>query len=113
MGTRRHRDILKIITSCSESMAKRLLANTVIQRYAIGEIEPVFPHPAEASGERGIPACGDLDEAGLLALSQERRAALDLAEMQAIQGYFRGEEREPQRRGNRNHRPDLERALRA
>ena len=76
-------------------LAKRLLANAVIQRYAIGEIEPVFPHPAEASGNvESLPVC-DLDEAGLLALSRERRAALDLAEMQAIQGYFRREEREP------------------
>jgi phosphoribosylformylglycinamidine synthase len=36
-----------------------------------------------------------LDEAGLLALSHDRRAALDLAEMQAIQAYFRGEGRDP------------------
>ena len=31
-------------------LARRLLANEVIQRYALGEIIPVFPHPAEASG---------------------------------------------------------------
>jgi phosphoribosylformylglycinamidine (FGAM) synthase-like enzyme len=30
-----------------------------------------------------------------LAISQERRLALDLAEMQAIQAYYRAEEREP------------------
>jgi phosphoribosylformylglycinamidine (FGAM) synthase-like enzyme/phosphoribosylformylglycinamidine (FGAM) synthase PurS component len=76
-------------------MAKRLLANAVIQRYAIGEIEPVFPHPAEASGHTAtLPVCG-VDDAGLQALSRARRAALDLAEMQAIQAYFRTEEREP------------------
>jgi phosphoribosylformylglycinamidine (FGAM) synthase-like enzyme/phosphoribosylformylglycinamidine (FGAM) synthase PurS component len=76
-------------------LAKRLLANAVIQRYTIGEIEPVFPRAAEASAiVESLPVC-DLDEAGLLALSRERRAALDLAEMQAIQGYFRREEREP------------------
>jgi phosphoribosylformylglycinamidine (FGAM) synthase-like enzyme/phosphoribosylformylglycinamidine (FGAM) synthase PurS component len=76
-------------------LAKRLLANAVIQRYTIGEIEPVFPRPAEASANvETLPVC-DLNEAGLEALSRERRAALDLAEMQAIQGYFRREEREP------------------
>ena len=35
------------------------------------------------------------DEAGLLALSRERRLSLDLAEMQAIQAYFRSKDREP------------------
>jgi phosphoribosylformylglycinamidine synthase len=76
-------------------LAKRLLANAVIQRYAIGEIEPVFPHLAEASGNiETLPVC-DLETDGLLALSRDRRAALDLAEMQAIQTYFRFEEREP------------------
>jgi phosphoribosylformylglycinamidine synthase II len=83
------------ITPVLNLLAKRLLANAVIQRYAIGEIEPVFPHLAEASANvETLPVC-DLDESGLLALSRDRRAALDLAEMQAIQGYFRREEREP------------------
>jgi len=76
-------------------LAKRLLANAVIQRYAIGEIEPVFPHPAEASGNVEILAVRGLDDAGLLALSRDRRAALDLAEMQAFQGYFHAEGRDP------------------
>jgi phosphoribosylformylglycinamidine synthase II len=84
-----------VITPILHLMAKRLLANAVIQRYAIGEIEPVFPHPAEASGyTETLPVCGT-DDAGLQALSRVRRAALDLAEMQAIRTYFRTEEREP------------------
>jgi len=77
------------------TLARRLLANPVIQRYALGEIEPVFPHPAEASGiVDTIPVCS-LDDAGLLALSADRRAALDLPEMQAVQAYFRRVGREP------------------
>ena len=76
-------------------LARRLLANPTIQRYALGELEPVFPHPAEASGQvETLPVRG-LDEAGLLALSASRRAALDLAEMQAIQAYYQKEGREP------------------
>jgi phosphoribosylformylglycinamidine synthase len=76
-------------------LARRLLANPTIQRYALGEIEPSFPHPAAGSGQVEVLPVRDLDEAGLLALSQQRRAALDLAEMQAIQAYYRQEGREP------------------
>ena len=77
------------------SLAKRLLANPIIQRYALGEIEPVFPQAAQASGRVERLSVRALDEAGLLALSQERRAALDLAEMQAIQYYYQREGRDP------------------
>ena len=76
-------------------LTRRLLANATIQRYALGEIEPVFPQPARASGQVAQINLTGLDERGLLALSQERRAALDLAEMRAIQGYFRKEGRQP------------------
>lgn len=77
------------------TLARRIFANTVIQRYAIGEIEPVFPQPAEASGRVELIPLRELDDAELLALSQTRRAALDLAEMQAIQDYYRAEGRDP------------------
>jgi len=76
-------------------LARRLLANPTIQRYALGQLEPVFPHPAEASGQVEQLPVRHLDEAVLLALSAERRAALDLAEMQAVQAYFEKEGREP------------------
>ncbi len=75
-------------------LARRLLANPVIQRYAIGEIEPVFPQPAAASSAVEVFPVRELDDDGLLALSQERRAALDLVEMHAVQDYFRREGRE-------------------
>jgi phosphoribosylformylglycinamidine synthase len=75
-------------------LARRLLANPVIQRYALGEIEPVFPHPAESSGQVEIIPVRELDHDELLALSRDRRAALDLAELQAIQNYYRAEGRD-------------------
>jgi phosphoribosylformylglycinamidine synthase len=59
-------------------LARRLLANPTIQRYALGELQPVFPHPAEASGQVETLPLRGLDGAGLLALSAQRRAALDL-----------------------------------
>jgi phosphoribosylformylglycinamidine synthase len=37
----------------------------------------------------------DLDADGLLAVSRDRRAALDLAEMQAVQAYYRSNDRDP------------------
>lgn len=77
------------------TLARRLLANPVTQRYTLGEIDPIFPHPAEASGHTDLVPVRDLDPDGLLALSHHRRAALDLAEMCAVQAYFRAEGRDP------------------
>ncbi|MBP7687035.1 MAG: phosphoribosylformylglycinamidine synthase subunit PurL [Thermoflexales bacterium] len=78
-----------------QTLAKRLFANDVIQRYTLGPIEPAFPHPAESSGEVDTLAIRTLSNDQLLALSRDRRAALDLAEMQAIQAYFRSIDRDP------------------
>jgi phosphoribosylformylglycinamidine synthase II len=75
--------------------ARRLLANPVIQRYRLGQIEPVFPQAAQASGRVDAIPLRDLDKEGLLACSAERRAALDLAEMQAIQAYYCSVSRDP------------------
>jgi len=76
-------------------LARRLLANPTIHRYALGWLEPAFPHPAQASGQVDqMPVC-DIDDNGLMALSNARRAALDLAEMRAIQAYYRSEGRDP------------------
>jgi phosphoribosylformylglycinamidine synthase II len=77
------------------TLAKRLLANDVIERYALGLIDPIFPHPAEASGDVDLILVRDLDADGLLAVSRDRRAALDLAEMQAVQAYYRSIDRDP------------------
>jgi phosphoribosylformylglycinamidine synthase len=77
------------------TLARKLLANDVIQRYAFGAIQPVFPHPAESSGEVEILPIRTLDDKGLAKLSLARRAALDLDEMRAIQEYFREENRDP------------------
>ena len=79
-------------------LARRLLANPVIQRYAIGEIEPTFAtatHPVESSGHVEIIPIRELDPDELLALSHDRRAALHLAELQATQNYYRAEGRDP------------------
>jgi len=77
------------------TLARRLLANPVIQRYAWGEIEPAFPTAAEASDQVETIALRPLALGELLALSAQRRAALDAAEMQAIRAHFRAEGRDP------------------
>ena len=77
------------------TLAERLLANSVIQHYKLGAIEPTFPQTVQASGRVDVIALRELDDEALLALSRDRRAALDLAEMQAIQAYFCAEDREP------------------
>jgi phosphoribosylformylglycinamidine synthase subunit PurSL len=78
-----------------EAIARNLLANHVIQHWTIGEIVPSFPQQVEASDKVNAIPIRSLKKDGLLTLSKERRAALELAEMQAIQNYFIKEERDP------------------
>ncbi|MEW6401796.1 MAG: phosphoribosylformylglycinamidine synthase subunit PurL [Chloroflexota bacterium] len=78
----------------SASLSATLLANNVIQHWTIGEITPSFPLEAESSGHvEVIPIC-NLSDDELLALSKDRRAALDLNEMKAMQAYYQKENRD-------------------
>ncbi|MBL0345663.1 phosphoribosylformylglycinamidine synthase subunit PurL [Candidatus Villigracilis affinis] len=77
-----------------EQLAKTLLANPVIQHWKIGSIEPSFPEEVESSGQVETIAIRNLSDDELLALSKDRRAALDLAEMQAIRAYCQKENRD-------------------
>ncbi|HET9910029.1 MAG TPA: phosphoribosylformylglycinamidine synthase subunit PurS, partial [Anaerolineales bacterium] len=81
--------------AASQFIAKSLLANNVIQHWTIGEIKPSFPEEADSRGTVEILPVRDLSADRLLAISKARRAALDLAEMQAIQNYFNQEQRDP------------------
>jgi phosphoribosylformylglycinamidine synthase len=75
-------------------LAVRLLCNPVIQQYSLGEITPSFPVPAISSSLVEILPLRDLEDEQLLQLSYQRRAALDLAEMQAIRAYCLTEQRD-------------------
>lgn len=79
--------------SVERSVVERLLANAVIHRWTVGGIEPSFPVEAASSGEVERIDCRVDDEA-LLAISKDRRAALDLAEMQAVRAYCEEESRD-------------------
>lgn len=75
-------------------LAERLLVNPVIQHYALGAIIPSFSEATAARGEVETIALRELDDTALVRVSMERRAALNLAEMQAIQAYCRQEKRD-------------------
>jgi phosphoribosylformylglycinamidine synthase subunit PurSL len=76
-------------------LAKQLLANPVIHHWTIGEITPSFPQETESSGTVETIPIRDLNDNELISLSKERRAALDLTEMKAIQEYYCEEQRDP------------------
>ena len=79
----------------SELLAKQLLANPVIHHWTIGDITPSFPQETESSGTVEIIPIRNLTDNELLSVSKDRRAALDLTEMKAIQNYFIKEQRDP------------------
>ncbi|HEX7434200.1 MAG TPA: phosphoribosylformylglycinamidine synthase subunit PurS, partial [Anaerolineaceae bacterium] len=78
-----------------QTLARRLLANPVIQRYVLGTVEPIFMPGAASSGQVEVIPLRALDDRALEAISIQRRAALDLAEMKAIQAYYTAEGRDP------------------
>ncbi|MCS7038614.1 MAG: phosphoribosylformylglycinamidine synthase subunit PurL, partial [Caldilineales bacterium] len=82
-----------------ERIARELLANGTVQRYTVNEpIAPPFVVAVELTPDRVVVETIPLREADageLLALSRARRLSLDLAEMEAIQAYFRREGRDP------------------
>ncbi len=75
-------------------LAQRLLANVVIHRWTLGEIEPAFPQEAESSGEVEMIRLRGASDEELLQVSRQRRAALDLVEMQTIRAYCEREGRD-------------------
>ena len=81
--------------STVEKLTRRLLVNNVIQHWTIGEIAPSFPQGTGSSGTVEAIPIRNLKDQELLTLSRDRRAALDLAELKAIQQYFSEEKRDP------------------
>jgi phosphoribosylformylglycinamidine synthase len=69
------------------SLATRLCSNAVIERVAIGVIEPVFAHATTAAPVEHIDL-RDLTDEQLQALNRERGMALDPAELRIIAGHF-------------------------
>ena len=80
--------------SMLRQLAERLFANAVIQRYALGTIIPAFTEAAEASSDVEVISLRGLNDDGLMKISTERRAALNLDEMKTIQAYCLREQRD-------------------
>jgi phosphoribosylformylglycinamidine synthase subunit PurSL len=77
-------------------LARRLLANTVIERWSAGTIEPTFVDGSAIAefGVELVPLDG-LDDSALLALNRERGLSLDLVELQVIARHFAAAGRPP------------------
>ncbi|NKQ37179.1 MAG: phosphoribosylformylglycinamidine synthase, partial [Chloroflexi bacterium] len=77
-------------------LAANLFANPVIQSYTVNRpVAPPFAPPQTAVDHVETIPLRQTDAAGLRQISRERRLALNLAEMQAIQNYFQAEGRDP------------------
>lgn len=84
-----------LTTAELQLLVKRLLANPVIHHYALGKLDNIFPKIEESSNKVEIIPIRELNDTQLQALSQDRRAALDTAEMRAIQHYYQRIKRDP------------------
>jgi phosphoribosylformylglycinamidine synthase len=78
-----------------QKLAGRLLVNNIIQHWIIGHIQPSFPQEAASNGSVETILVRGVSEIDLFEISRERRAALDLAEMKAVQAYFNSIQRDP------------------
>lgn len=73
-----------------------VLSNQVIQRHTIDQlIDPPFFSVYVTNRTVDQVLLQDADDDGLMRINAERRLALDMREMQAIQTYYRREQREP------------------
>ncbi|MGB8859824.1 MAG: phosphoribosylformylglycinamidine synthase subunit PurL, partial [Ilumatobacteraceae bacterium] len=78
------------------TLARRLLANQVIERWAMAPLEPSFVD-THATAEQTVErvAVRDLDDDALQTLNKERGLSMDLAELHAVAEHYRTIGREP------------------
>ena len=80
-----------------EKIAKSLLCNDIIEQYKIGFVEPAWAHEHDGKNEPNTKVelidIASMNDEELLALSNERRAALDIYEMRAIREFYKTEKR--------------------
>ena len=98
VATGRHFDIdgPEITDEVVATLARRMLANQVIERWAMAPLDASFidSHAQAGHSVEHVPVTG-LDDVALQALNKERGLSLDLAELHAIAEHFRGVGREP------------------
>lgn len=76
-------------------LAKRLLVNSVVERYGFEALEAIYPTGEDAEIAVATVALVTLSDSALLDLSKQRGLSLDLAEMQTIAAHFSILRREP------------------
>ncbi len=78
-----------------DALARRVLHNEVVERWALGSLAPAFadPHAIEPSTQL-VPVRG-LDADGLASVNRSRRLGLDPEEMLVIRDHFETVGREP------------------
>ncbi len=77
------------------SVVERVVANPVIERWAVGTIDPTFHLDASASGVAAQVEIAGRTAAELVEIGNQRSLALDVEELLAIQGHFAKLNREP------------------
>lgn len=83
----------KLSSNDLKKLATSLLCNEVISGYKIGFAEPSWTSENKPNMQVELIEIASMTDDELLKLSEERRAALDLKEMQAIRSYFQQEKR--------------------
>ncbi|MCI0712506.1 MAG: phosphoribosylformylglycinamidine synthase subunit PurL [Chloroflexi bacterium] len=79
-----------------ETLARKAYSNEVIQKYAIDErVAPPFIDYPKANPTVETILLREADDTRLVAISEERRLALNLEEMQAIRAYYQSEGCDP------------------
>ena len=82
------------------TLARRLLANQVIERWELAPLAPTFVETFNETTSSAVHtveyvAIRDLDDESLQLLNKERGLSLDVAELQVIAEHYRGVGREP------------------
>lgn len=79
-----------------DRLARGLFANEVVQQWEIdGAVPPPFTYGESPQHVVETLPVRDLDDAGLMALSEARRLSLNLFEMEGVRAYYREQDRDP------------------
>lgn len=76
-------------------LARRVVANPIIERWTYGTVEPPFGPIPQATGRAEVIPIRYLDDEGLIALDRHRALSLDRAELIAVRDHFVNEGRDP------------------
>ncbi len=78
-----------------DELARRVLHNDVIERWAIGSLPAAFTDASAQAPDTELVPIRGLDEAGLASVNQQRRLGLDPEEMVVIRDHFTALDRDP------------------